>query len=75
MTEERVFVVIRMGDTSGEIITSRGQVNEFIESWKQTDGEKVLSISGVADDRDANICQHHIEKERISAVYVQEIKL
>ena len=75
MSEQRVFVSINVGDLQWELITSNSQITNFVDSWKQVDGEKVLEIKGVLDHRDANEIELYIVKELITGVCVQLIKM
>ena len=74
MNEERVFVSIQTDDATWSLVTSSSQVNEFIGAWKSIDGDKVVSIAGVLDHRDANEIVYHLLKEAVSGVHIQKIK-
>ena len=75
MNQERVSVEIRQDSVAWILVTSQSQADEFIESWKRADGDKLLEISGVYDHRDANNVRYVLEKDAITGVMVQEIKL
>lgn len=75
MDEERVSVEIRTGDTAWPLITSRGQVDQFINLWAEANAIVTLSISGVCAHHDANNVEYHLRKEDITGVMVQEIKV
>ena len=75
MSQERVSVEIRLSDIAYTLITSQGQVDEFLVAWECADGGKLLEISGVSDHWDANNVRYVLEKDAITGVMVQEIKL
>ena len=75
MNQDRVFVEIRLGDIAYMLITSQSQADEFAEARKRVDGDTILEIRGVTDHRDANNVRYVLEKDAITGVMVQEIKL
>lgn len=74
-SEQRVALDICKGEIVSTIITSATLANDFINAWQETNGDQVLSISGVCDHRDANNVEYHIRKESIDAIRILEIKV
>jgi hypothetical protein len=72
---DRVHVTVNTTDGSWELITSRGQAEQFIEEWRTSPNDHIIELKGVADHRDANAVSAYIVREIVLGVLVMEVKL
>ena len=69
---ETVFISIMSRGAHWELITTRNQINIFVDEWKEGD-PIILELTGIIDHRDKNEICIRILSEEIVSVCIHEI--
>ena len=73
MSEDRVSIEVRTGDTCWTLVVSRSTAMGFVEQWRTVDSNVVLELMGVADHRDANRTAIYLDRNTITGISIQDI--